>query len=61
MRRAVSVIKKRSGNHEKKIREFEIDQRGMTVGPPLEGFQGVLRGVPNFVGAAAKLMGEPES
>ena len=61
VRRAVSVIKKRSGTHEKTIREFEIDGRGMTVGPPLEGFQGVLRGVPNFVGASARLMGEPAS
>jgi circadian clock protein KaiC len=51
VRRAVSVIKKRAGQHEKSIREFEIDHRGLTVGPALDGFQGVLRGVPNFVGA----------
>ncbi len=61
VRRAVSVIKKRAGPHEKTIREFEIDERGLTLGPPLEGFQGVLRGAPNFVGPGARPMGDPES
>jgi circadian clock protein KaiC len=58
VRRAISVIKKRSGRHEKTIREYEINDGGLTVGPPLSGFQGVLRGVPNFVGPGAGLMGE---
>jgi circadian clock protein KaiC len=58
VRRAVSVIKKRAGTHEKTIREFEIDNRGLTLGDPLEAFQGVLRGVPSFVGPGAGLMGE---
>jgi circadian clock protein KaiC len=61
VRRAVAVIKKRSGGHEKTIREFEIGEHGLTVGPPLERFQGVLRGVPNFVGPGAGLMGEPSA
>ena len=60
VRRAISVIKKRAGTHEKSIREYEIDtDRGLTVGPPLEGFQGVLRGVPNFVGEQRGLLGDP--
>jgi circadian clock protein KaiC len=51
VRRAISVIKKRSGPHEDTIREFRIDsQRGLVVGPALEEFQGVLRGVPTFTG-----------
>lgn len=58
VRRAVSVIKKRSGQHEKTIREYEIDQTGLKVGPPLTEFQGVLRGVPNFVGPGSGLLGE---
>ncbi|HET9160058.1 MAG TPA: ATPase domain-containing protein, partial [Caulobacteraceae bacterium] len=58
VRRAISVIKKRSGMHEKTIREYTIDQNGLNVGPPLVGFQGVLRGVPNFVGPGSGLMGE---
>jgi len=58
VRRAMSVIKKRTGQHEKTIREYQIDGRGLTVGPPLSNFQGILRGVPNFVGPGAGLMGE---
>jgi circadian clock protein KaiC len=51
VRRAISVIKKRSGTHEDTIREFRIHSKtGITVGPVLEEFQGVLRGVPNYVG-----------
>ena len=50
MRRALSVVKKRTGRHEDTIREYKIDSKGLTVGKPLEQFQGVLRGVPIFVG-----------
>jgi circadian clock protein KaiC len=56
VRRAVSVIKKRSGDHEKTIREFEIGATGLTVGPALTQFHGVLRGVPNFVGEQGGLI-----
>ena len=52
VRRAISVIKKRTGSHEDTIREYRIDQRGITLGVPLTDFQGVLRGVPSLVGAA---------
>ena len=57
VRRAVSVIKKRAGAHEKTIREYDIGNRGLTLGEPLHGFHGVLLGVPNFVGEDAQLMG----
>jgi circadian clock protein KaiC len=51
VRRAISVFKKRSGPHEDTIREYQIDsQRGFVVGPALDEFQGVLRGVPTFIG-----------
>ncbi len=49
IRRAVSVIKKRTGAHEPTIREFQIGNRGLSLGPPLR-FHGVLHGVPTFVG-----------
>lgn len=49
VRRAISVVKKRTGSHEDTIREFSISQCGITLGEPLTGFQGVLRGVPNLV------------
>jgi circadian clock protein KaiC len=61
VRRAMSVIKKRGGRHEKTIREFDIGDDGLTVGPPLNEFQGVLRGVPNFVGRGSGLIGEPSA
>jgi circadian clock protein KaiC len=51
VRRAISVVKKRTGAHEDTIREFMIGKNGITVGEPLDGFQGVLRGVPTLVGA----------
>lgn len=50
VRRAVSVVKKRTGKHETTIREYNIAEGGLTLGAPLNGFQGVLRGVPTFVG-----------
>jgi circadian clock protein KaiC len=58
VRRAISVIKKRTGAHEDTIREFRIGQHGLTVGQPLEEFQGVLRGVPEYVGKSAPLLGK---
>jgi circadian clock protein KaiC len=56
VRRAISVIKKRTGLHETTIREFKISDAGLSVGEPLEAFHGVLRGVPNFVGNQGTLM-----
>ncbi len=51
VRRAISVVKKRTGPHEDTIREFRIDSRGITLGEPLVKFQGVLRGVPTVIGS----------
>ena len=56
VRRAISVIKKRTGAHEDTIREYRIDGRGITLGEPLIGFQGVLRGVPELMGETAALL-----
>ena len=56
VRRAIAVVKKRAGPHEKTIREYQIDQGGLSVGDVLAGFQGVLRGVPDFVGQSDALM-----
>lgn len=46
VRRAVSVIKKRTGMHEDTIREYKINESGLKLGEPISSFQGVLRGVP---------------
>ena len=46
VKQAISVIKKRSGDHERTIREITIDSKGIIVGEPLRHMQGVLTGVP---------------
>jgi circadian clock protein KaiC len=56
VRRAMSVVKKRTGAHEDTIREYRIDSRGITLGEPLMGFQGVLRGVPELIGEDGPLL-----
>jgi circadian clock protein KaiC len=50
IRRAISVIKKRTGAHENAIREMMIDAKGIQVGEKLSGFRGILTGVPTYVG-----------
>jgi circadian clock protein KaiC len=56
VRRAMSVIKKRTGAHESTIREFRISSSGLSLGEPLDAFQGVLRGVPTYAGDGAPLL-----
>lgn len=51
VRRALSVVKKRSGHHEHTIREFRLGRAGLTVGPPLKEFGGVFAGNPQYTGA----------
>jgi circadian clock protein KaiC len=59
VRRAISVVKKRSGAHEHAIRELSIGKTGVEVGPPLDNFHGIFSGTPTFVGGAGELMGTP--
>jgi circadian clock protein KaiC len=49
VRQAISISKKRTGNHERSIREFRITSSGLQVGEPLKAFQGILTGVPRLV------------
>jgi circadian clock protein KaiC len=50
VRQALSVIKKRTGTHERTIREIRTTSRGIVIGEPIQEFQGVLSGVPEFLG-----------
>ena len=59
VRRAISVIKKRTGRHENTIREYSIDSRGLSLGVPLTGFQGVLRGVPTLAAGTLDPIEDP--
>lgn len=52
---ALSVVKKRSGAHERTIREFSLDSGRITVGEPLREFRGVLTGVPVYQGSSEAL------
>jgi circadian clock protein KaiC len=58
VRRAISVVKKRSGTHENTIREFQLTAQGLKVGPPLTEFSGILTGTPTYLGKAEPLMPE---
>ncbi len=46
VRQAISVLKKRTGMHERTIREMRVSHKGIAIGEPLREFQGVLTGVP---------------
>lgn len=50
------MIKKRAGPHEDTIREYRVNDRGISLGPPLDEFQGVLRGVPIYIGQGGPLL-----
>jgi circadian clock protein KaiC len=56
LRKAVSVLKRRSGPHETTIRELLLGEGGVAVSAPLRDFHGVMSGLPRFVG----FPGEPE-
>ena len=53
VRQAISVVKKRSGDHERMIRECKVQNGGLFVGETMYEFQGVLTGVPPYNCAAA--------
>jgi len=53
VKKAISVMKKRSGPHETTLRELQMTTRGVAVGRPLDEFEGVLTGVPRFIGGSA--------
>ncbi len=58
VRQSIAVIKKRSGDHERSIREFALGRagKGIRIGEPLREFQGILTGVPRYEGAQNKIM-----
>ena len=57
VKQAIAMFKKRSGHHERTIREFKLTPgKGIAVGEPLRAFQGVLTGVPVFRGSENQIM-----
>jgi circadian clock protein KaiC len=55
IRRAISVVKKRSGNHESTVREFQLSPEGVNIGPPLKGFGVAIGDTPGYSGPTALL------
>lgn len=56
LRKAISVLKNRSGPHEDAIRELRIDAQGIRVGKPLTDFKGVMTGTPEYTGERSPLL-----
>lgn len=55
IKQAVSVFKKRTGAHERTLRELEISSKGVVIGEPLRGFRGIMTGTPQYEGNTAVL------
>lgn len=56
VKKAIAVVKKRSGLHEDAIREFKVDHGGLRVGQPLTEFRGILTGTPSFRGRSETML-----
>lgn len=56
VRQTLAVVKKRTGAHERAIREFRLDGSGIRVGAALKDFQGVLTGTPVYSGQSGDLI-----
>jgi circadian clock protein KaiC len=50
VRQAISVMKRRSGPHERSIRELQMTSGRLMIGDPLRNFVGVLTGTPEYTG-----------
>ncbi|HWD94283.1 MAG TPA: ATPase domain-containing protein [Verrucomicrobiae bacterium] len=50
IKQAISILKKRTGKHERTIRQLVIDEHGVKVGNPLKDFFGIMTGVPQYKG-----------
>lgn len=61
VRQAISVVKKRNSDHEHTIREARVGPGGLLIGEPLMEFQGVLTGVPEYIGETDSLMRKREA
>jgi circadian clock protein KaiC len=61
LKKAISVVKKRSGGHEETLRELRLIRNvGIEIGEPLVGFTGVTTGVPSFTGGLESILGEAD-
>ena len=55
LRKAIGVLKKRTSDYERALREFKITEYGLSVGQPLRSLRGILGGIPEVVGDTPSL------
>lgn len=60
VRKAISVLKKRTGGHEKTIRELHFSSQGLVIGSPLTNFTNVLSGIPKYIDDNGALLPDEE-
>jgi circadian clock protein KaiC len=56
VKQAISVVKRRSGPHERTIRELLMEKNTIQLGMPLHDFEGVLTGTPRYIGGSKPLL-----
>lgn len=56
VRKSMAVIKTRTSDHERSIREFSIDSAGIRIGQPLTAFEQILSGNPRYANGADTLL-----
>lgn len=60
IKQALSIFKKRTGAHERSLRQLTISADGVRVGEPLREFRGIMTGVPAYEGASPLLPRQPD-
>jgi len=61
VRRAISVIKSRTTQHASTIHELQLGEGGVRIGEPLQGFEGVLTGIPTYRGGTPMMAQAPHA
>lgn len=56
IRKSITVVKTRTSDHERSIREFQIEDRGIRIGRPINSFTGILGGSPTYTRGGDELM-----
>ncbi|MDR5806455.1 ATPase domain-containing protein [Caballeronia sp. LZ001] len=56
LRRAISIIKRRTGAHDMAIHEYQLSSDGLEIGPALEALNAIFTGAPTYTGAAEELL-----
>lgn len=61
LRRAITVIKSRAAEHAHTIHELQLTRDGIRIGDPLEGFEGILTGLPSYRGTTPMMAALPHA